>query len=104
MSQPERRHWVPAKDLLGNCIDIRQLVSVRELGQSVASHHFIKLRLLRPPEVLPTHRDVEWNSAIDMVRDNLGTFAHVRGGRMRASSYVGKSRNARLAPGSRVAL
>ena len=65
----------------------------------------IKVRLLPNPEVLPTARkDTEWNSAIELVRDNLSTFSHVRGGRMRASSYVGKSRNARLAPEARVAL
>ncbi|KAI0787507.1 calcium-translocating P-type ATPase [Fomes fomentarius] len=66
---------------------------------------FIKVRLLPNPEVLPTKRpDAEWNSAIQMVRDNLSTFSHVRGARMRASSYVVKSRNAQLPPESRVAL
>ena len=66
---------------------------------------FIKIRLMPNPDVLPTVQpEAEWNSAIQLVRDNLNTFSHVRGARMRASSYVGKSRNARLAPGSRVAL
>ena len=65
---------------------------------------FIKLRLMRPPELLPTTRDVEWNSAIDRVRDNLSTFSHVRGARMRASSYVDRSRKAQPAPEDRVAL
>lgn len=66
---------------------------------------FIKVRLLPNPEVLPTKRpDAEWNSAIQMVRDNLSTFSHIRGARMRASSYVVKSRNAQLPPESRVAL
>ena len=65
----------------------------------------IKVRLLPNPEVLPTARkDTEWNSAIELVRDNLSTFSHVRGGRMRSSSYVGKSRSARVLPESRVAL
>lgn len=52
----------------------------------------------REDEVLPTIRpDKEtWNGAISLVRDNLGYFANVRGGRMRASSFVGKSRSARL--------
>lgn len=56
---------------------------------------FVKVRLFPKPELLPTSREVEWNSAIDMVRDNLNTFAHVRGARMRASSYVDRSRKAR---------
>ena len=66
---------------------------------------FVKIRVMPNPDVLPTVQpEAEWNSAIELVRDNLNTFAHVRGARMRASSYVGKSRNARLAPESRVAL
>ncbi|KAI1791945.1 hypothetical protein LXA43DRAFT_1135459 [Ganoderma leucocontextum] len=66
---------------------------------------FIKVRLMPNPNVLPTVQpEVEWNSAIQLVRDNLNTFSHVRGARMRASSYVGKSRNPRLAPESRLAL
>jgi Ca2+-transporting ATPase len=49
-------------------------------------------------DVLPTERpDKEtWNGAISLVRDNLGYFANVRGGRLRASSFVGKSRSARI--------
>jgi len=59
---------------------------------------FITLRLLPNPEVLPTTtRPDEWNTAIDRVRDNLSTFAGLRGGRVRGSSFVGKSRKAKLA-------
>jgi Ca2+-transporting ATPase len=52
----------------------------------------------REEDVLPfTRPDKEtWGGAISLVRDNLGYFANVRGGRMRASSFVGKSRSARL--------
>ncbi|KAF9448305.1 calcium-transporting ATPase [Macrolepiota fuliginosa MF-IS2] len=52
----------------------------------------------REEEELPTSRpDKEtWTGAINLVRDNLGYFSNVRGGRLRASSFVGKSRNARL--------
>jgi Ca2+-transporting ATPase len=58
---------------------------------------FIKCRLLPNPKVLPTTRpDAEWNSAITRVRDNLNTFANLRGGRVRSSSFVVKSRSARL--------
>ncbi|PCH42057.1 Ca-transporting ATPase [Wolfiporia cocos MD-104 SS10] len=62
----------------------------------------VKLRVLPNPqaEILPTTQPPreEWNPAIDRVRDNLDnlqTFAQVRGGRMRASSYVDRSRKAR---------
>ncbi|KAF4571338.1 hypothetical protein EYR36_008667 [Pleurotus pulmonarius] len=49
-------------------------------------------------QVLPsTNPDSEWNSAITMVRDNLGAFANIRGGRLRSSSFVVKSRSARVA-------
>jgi len=62
---------------------------------------FIKLRLLPNPEVLPTTRpNNEWNFAINRVRDNLGMFANVRGGRVRSSSFVIKSRSARLPDGT----
>ena len=53
---------------------------------------FVKVHLMFNPEILPTARpDSEWYPAIDLARDNLATFAHVHGGRLRASSYVGKS-------------
>jgi len=68
---------------------------------------FIKVRLLPNPQVLPSNsQDMEWNDAIRKVQDNLNTFAHVRGARMRASSYVGKSRTAQpqIVPSDRVAL
>ena len=78
---------------------------IRYIPNGPVERFFIKVRLMPNPDVLPVTRDdTQWNTAIQIVRDNLNTFAHVRGGRMRASSYVGKSRNVRLAPESRVAL
>jgi P-type Ca2+ transporter type 2C len=57
---------------------------------------FKAMRLLPNPKVLPLAQpDVEWNSAITEVRDNLGTFAQVRNGRLRSSAHVNKSRLAR---------
>lgn len=46
-------------------------------------------------EILPSVRpDKEtWCGAITLVRDNLSYFGNVRGGRIRASSFVGKSRS-----------
>jgi Ca2+-transporting ATPase len=66
---------------------------------------FTAIRLLPSPEVLPTIKpDAEWNLAIELVRDNLATFANLRGGRLRSSSFVGKSRSARLHDERRVPL
>lgn len=70
--------------------------ALRCIPNEPTERFFNKIHLMRTPEVLPTTRpDEEWNMAIDLVRDNLGTFAHVRGARMRASSFVGKSRKSR---------
>ena len=78
---------------------------LRAIPNGPVERFFIKIRLMPNPEVLPTTRpEADWNSAIKLVRDNLSTFSHVRGGRMRSSSYVGKSRSARVLPESRVAL
>ncbi|KAJ3767782.1 Ca-transporting ATPase [Lentinula raphanica] len=60
---------------------------------------FDKLGLFgKSSEILPTSTvDQEgWHGAISLVRDNLSTFSHVRGGRLRSSSFVVKSRSARL--------
>lgn len=59
----------------------------------------VKLHLMaKPDSALPvTNPDqAGWNPAINLVRDNLETFANIRGGRLRSSSFVGKSRSARL--------
>jgi P-type Ca2+ transporter type 2C len=70
---------------------------VRLMPNAPFERLFIKLHLLHNPEVLPTTRpNGEWNFAINRVRDNLGMFANVRGGRVRSSSFVIKSRSARL--------
>jgi Ca2+-transporting ATPase len=61
---------------------------------------FKAIRLMSEPEVLPTvqpDKDKDgWPGAIDRVRDNLSTFANIRGGRLRSSSFVIKSRSQRL--------
>ncbi|EKM58525.1 uncharacterized protein PHACADRAFT_252935 [Phanerochaete carnosa HHB-10118-sp] len=77
---------------------------LRAIPNGPVERLFIKLRLLPRPELLPTSHDVEWNQAIDLVRDNLSTFSHVRGARMRASSYVDRSRKARTQPQQQVAM
>lgn len=60
---------------------------------------FKKLGLLgREDDILPSSRTDSnvWIGAANVVKDNLNYFSNVRGGRMRASSFVGKSRSARL--------
>ncbi|KAJ7935352.1 hypothetical protein B0H13DRAFT_2227205 [Mycena leptocephala] len=72
---------------------------IRLLPSDPFERLFEKLGLLGRPDVLPTTSPnpdtVGWN-AITRVRDNLNTFANVRGGRVRSSSFVIKSRTARL--------
>ncbi|OCH84089.1 calcium ATPase [Obba rivulosa] len=78
---------------------------IRCIPNEPVERFFIKIRLLRNPEALPTiSPEGEWNAAIERIRDNLNTFAHVRGGRMRASSYIGKSRKAPLNREARVSV
>ncbi|KAF8149645.1 calcium-translocating P-type ATPase [Pholiota molesta] len=59
-----------------------------------------------PKEILPTvkHEQDGWNGAISMVQDNLSTFANLRGGRLRSSSFVIKSRSARLSSDERMGI
>jgi len=61
---------------------------------------FKAIRLMSEPEVLPTVKpdgDKDgWPGAINLIRDNLRTFSSIRGGRLRSSSFVIKSRSRRL--------
>ncbi|KAJ7182037.1 hypothetical protein C8R46DRAFT_885366 [Mycena filopes] len=74
-------------------------VCIRLLPNAPFDTLFKKTGLLGNPHVLPTNAPnpdtVGWN-AITRVQDNLNTFANVRGGRVRSSSFVIKSRTARL--------
>jgi Ca2+-transporting ATPase len=68
---------------------------------------FKLMRLMKEPkEILPTvkHEQDGWNGAISMVQDNLSTFANLRGGRLRSSSFVIKSRSARLSSDERMGM
>lgn len=70
---------------------------IRLLPNKPFERMLVFLRLLPGPEGLPTIKpDAEWNEAIELVRDNLATFANLRGGRLRSSSFVWKSRSARV--------
>ena len=64
----------------------------------------IKMKVFDDPATLPTTTEVEeiveekyeYNPALSKVKDNLNTFANIRGGRVRASTIVTRSRTARL--------
>ncbi|RDB25860.1 Calcium-transporting ATPase 2 [Hypsizygus marmoreus] len=59
---------------------------------------FKKLGLLGRRRALPTispEAEEAWSGAVALVRGDLGTFAKLRGGRLRSSSYVIKSRLSR---------
>ncbi|KAJ2926822.1 hypothetical protein H1R20_g10267, partial [Candolleomyces eurysporus] len=59
------------------------------------------LGMFGKPEVLPTASPERegWGGALALVQDNLGTFSNIRGARMRSSSFVNRSRNARTTVG-----
>ena len=57
-----------------------------------------KLRFLKKKPVLPMENSAqvdEWQNAMDLVKSNLNTFASIRGGRLRSSSFVRRSRTSR---------
>ena len=92
------RDWGISLDLVFMSIPIGLVI--RLIPNGPIERFFKKIRLLKDNNVLPTQNptlgDGQWGSAISLVRDNLNTFSNVRGGRMRASSFVVKSRSARL--------
>jgi Ca2+-transporting ATPase len=69
---------------------------VRLLPTAPFEKLFNAIGLLGKTDVLPSIRpEAEWNSTIDLVRDNLNVFGQLRGGRLRSSSFVLQSRSAR---------
>ncbi|CAE6427411.1 unnamed protein product [Rhizoctonia solani] len=82
---------------------------IRCIPNGPVERAFIALRIIRDPNAPPKltkeekaeeerKREEEkdnWNPAINQVRDRLQTFSSVRGARMRASSFVSKSRSQR---------
>lgn len=73
---------------------------IRLIPNKPVERFFIKIGFFRSQDELPMERpnvdEGQWSSAITLVRDNLNTFSNIRGGRLRASSFVVKSRSARL--------
>lgn len=62
----------------------------------------VKLHIYADPNKLPElspeaeEEQYSYNPALSRVKDNLSTYARIRGGRLQASSMVAKSRNAQL--------
>jgi Ca2+-transporting ATPase len=71
---------------------------IRRLPTKPFESLFKFIRLVREEDLLPLVKpDREgWGDAIDLVRDNLSMFSNIRGGRLRSSSYVLRSRRERL--------
>lgn len=74
---------------------------LRCIPNAPVERFFYKVRLMRDPALLPTERpnagaEGQWNPAINLLSETLNTFSNIRGGRARASSFVVKSRSARL--------
>ncbi|KAI9458771.1 calcium-translocating P-type ATPase [Russula earlei] len=91
------REW--AISLALGAVSIPLGAVIRLIPNKPCERVFQKVRLLpkpeaeAPPTIFP---DAEpgFSFAQEQVRDNLSTFAKLRGGRMRGSSFVGKSRSA----------
>ncbi|PVG04175.1 calcium-translocating P-type ATPase [Serendipita vermifera] len=71
---------------------------VRSTPNGPIERILIKMRIMRDPNTLPTVSPTaeQYNEAIDSVRDDLGIFANIRGGRVRGSSLALKSRKKRM--------
>ncbi|KAH9021975.1 hypothetical protein EDB84DRAFT_1511178 [Lactarius hengduanensis] len=93
------REWCISVGL--GCVSLPLGVLIRLIPNEPCERVFKKLKLLPERELLPTTRpDAEpgFSFAVDQARDNLGTFAKLRGGRMRGSSFVHESRFAYTDP------
>ncbi|CUA75881.1 hypothetical protein RSOLAG22IIIB_01882 [Rhizoctonia solani] len=88
---------------------------IRCIPNGPVERAFVALHIMRdpkaPPKLTKAEREAEeerkreeeknsWNPAINEVRDRLQTFSNIRGARMRASSFVRKSRQQRGSVGN----
>ena len=93
------REW--GISLLLGCISLPLGALIRLVPSEPCKRVFSKLRLIPKPPAAPTMLpDAEPGFAFaeGQMRDNLSTFARLRGGRMRGSSFVRKSRSANPDP------
>ena len=93
------KEWVVSLAL--GCISLPLGALIRLVPNEPCKRAFEKLRLLPKPDAPPTMLpDAEPGFAFaeGQMRDNLSTFAKLRGGRMRGSSFVRQSRSANPDP------
>ena len=71
---------------------------IRTIPNEPIRELLVHLGLMRDPNMLPTADPAteKYNLAIDQVRDNLSTFANIRGGRSSSIVRVRKRRSTRL--------
>ncbi|EIW70907.1 hypothetical protein TREMEDRAFT_29328 [Tremella mesenterica DSM 1558] len=75
---------------------------VRLIPDEPVERILVKYKLYPDRNKLPTtsplaeEEKYEYNPALSRVKDNLSTYANIRGGRLRASSIVAKSRSAQM--------
>ncbi|KAH9025710.1 hypothetical protein EDB83DRAFT_2526782 [Lactarius deliciosus] len=87
------REWCISVAL--GCISLPLGALIRLIPNEPCERVFKRLKLLPERDLLPTIRpDAEpgFSFAVDQPRDNLGTFAKLRAGRMYGSSFVRESR------------
>ena len=87
-------------------VSIPLSVLIRCIPTPPLERAFIKLRNMRPDEILPTTKPetIQWNDAITKVRDNLSLFSRLRGGRVNGSSFILRSGKSRILEGDQIAL
>src|SRR5260221_2708592 len=93
------KEW--AISLALGCISLPLGALIRRVPSEPCKRVFEKLRLMPKPDTPPTllpDAEAGFAFADCQMRDNLSTFAKLRGGRMRASSFVRKSRSANPDP------
>lgn len=75
-------------------------ILVRLLPPGPFERFMIRFHLYPDPNALPTKgaasEDRQWGEGIDKVIDNLNVYSQIRGGRLRSSSIVLKSRSKQL--------
>ncbi|KAK4688429.1 P-type Ca2+ transporter type 2C, partial [Tremellales sp. Uapishka_1] len=78
-------------------------VLVRMLPSAPIERFMIKIKMFDDPNKLPVvspdledEKQYQYNPALSKVKDNLSTYASIRGGRLRASSFIAKSRSSQL--------
>ncbi|GAA97755.1 hypothetical protein E5Q_04434, partial [Mixia osmundae IAM 14324] len=94
------RCWLIPRAVLGAlCLPLG--AAIRFIPADWLEGVFIKCLILSDPHALPTATQnaqdrEDYGEGINRIRDNLATFGQIRGGRMRSSSLVLKSRSKQL--------